>query len=63
MFGGKQAEACNIHLIKGSGVMVEGRLKYRTWKNNEEKTQSVIEIRAINVQFMPKNVKENKEEL
>ena len=55
---GKQAEACNIHLIKGSGVMVEGRLKYRTWKNNEEKTQSVIEIRAINVQFMPKNVKE-----
>jgi single-strand DNA-binding protein len=49
------AESCNQYLQKGSSVFVEGRLMSRSWKDNEDKTRSVIEVRAVKVQFMPKS--------
>jgi len=49
------AESCNQYLHKGSAVFVEGRLVSRSWKDNEEKTRTVIEVRAVKVQFMPKS--------
>lgn len=50
---GNIAEVCNQYLAKGRGVFVEGRLQSRSWKDNEGKNRSIIEVRAMRVQFMP----------
>lgn len=50
---GKQAESCGQYLNKGSPVLVEGRLSYRTWEQ-EGKTRSTLEVRAERVQFLGK---------
>ena len=49
---GKQAEACNQYLTKGSLVFVEGRLQYRTWDSPEGQKRSALEVRADRVQFL-----------
>ena len=54
---GRKAEICNQYLQKGRQIFVEGRLQSRTWQNSEGKSRSVIEVRAIRVQFMPKGGK------
>ena len=54
---GQLAEVCNQYLEKGKGVIVEGRLTFRSWKNSEGKTRNVVEVRASSVQFMPRGVK------
>jgi single-strand DNA-binding protein len=51
---GKQAENCNEFLSKGSGVLVEGRLSYRTWETEEGQTRSKHEVVANTVRFLPK---------
>jgi single-strand DNA-binding protein len=51
---GKQAENCNEYLSKGSGVLVEGRLSYRTWESEEGQTRSKHEVVANTVRFLPK---------
>jgi len=48
------AEACNQYLKKGSPVFVEGTLQSRSWKDNEGKNRTTIEVRAQRVQFMPR---------
>lgn len=60
---GQMAEVCNQYLQKGRQVFVEGRLQSRSWQNNEGQNRSVIEIRAIRVQFMPRAVKEEAREV
>lgn len=64
---GQMAEVCNQYLKKGSPVFVEGRLQSRSWQTNEGQNRSVIEIRAVRVQFMPRAaggaVKEEAKEL
>lgn len=50
---GKQAENCNQYLSKGSLVLVEGRLTYRTWEQEGQK-RSTLEVRADRVQFLGK---------
>jgi len=50
-------------LEKGRGVFVEGSLISRSWKDSEGKTRSVIEVRAMNVQFMPKQVKQEPKDI
>ena len=60
---GPLAERCNQYLEKGRGVFVEGSLISRSWKDSEGKTRSVIEVRAMNVQFMPKQVKQESKDI
>lgn len=47
------AENCARYLKKGSGVIVEGRLKQDRWEK-DGKTQSRVRISANNVHFMPR---------
>lgn len=47
------AENCAKYLSKGSGIIVEGRLKQDRWEK-DGKTQSRVRITANNVHFMPR---------
>lgn len=53
---GKQAEACNQYLAKGSLVFVEGRLVYRSWDGQDGQKRSTLEVRADRVQFLGKPI-------
>ncbi len=57
------AEVCNQYLQKGRQILVEGRLQSRSWKDNEGKNRSVIEVRAMRVQFMPRAEKQEAREV
>ena len=50
---GQIAENCSKYLKKGSGIIVEGRLRQDRWEK-DGKTQSRVRISANNVHFMPK---------
>jgi single-strand DNA-binding protein len=49
---GKVAEACRDYLQKGSGCMVQGRLKQDRWEDHEGKKQSKTKVFAEHVQFL-----------
>jgi single-strand DNA-binding protein len=55
------AELCGEYLHKGSAVLVEGRLRTRSWETDKGKPRSVIEVRADRVQFLDKVSKADKE--
>lgn len=50
---GAQAENCSKYLSKGSGIVVEGRLRQDRWEK-DGKTQSRVKITANAVHFLPK---------
>ena len=50
---GPVAENCSKYLKKGSGIIVEGRLKQDRWEK-DGKTQSRVRITANSIHFMPK---------
>lgn len=50
---GKQAEACGQYLNKGSPVLVEGRLRERSWETDGQKKYR-MEIFTNTVKFLPK---------
>jgi len=50
---GTVAENCSKYLSKGSGIIVEGRLRQDRWEK-DGKTQSRVRITANNIHFMPK---------
>ncbi len=50
---GATAENCAKYLTKGSGIIVEGRLRQDRWEK-DGKTQSRVRITANSVHFMPK---------
>lgn len=50
---GAVAENCSKYLTKGSGIIVEGRLRQDRWEK-DGKTQSRVRITANNIHFMPK---------
>jgi len=50
---GPSAENCSKYLTKGSGIIVEGRLRQDRWEK-DGKTQSRVRITANAVHFMPK---------
>lgn len=54
---GAVAENCAKYLKKGSGIIVEGRLRQDRWEK-DGKTQSRIRISANNVHFMPRKADE-----
>lgn len=59
----QMAEVCNQYLQKGRGVFVEGRLQSRSWQTNDGQNRSIIEVRAVRVQFMPRAVKEEQRDV
>ena len=50
---GPTADNCVKYLKKGSGIIVEGRLKQDRWEK-DGKTQSRVRITANSIHFMPK---------
>ena len=54
------AENCVKFLSKGSGIIVEGRLKQDRW-DKDGKTQSRVRIAANNIHFLPKRGSGNQE--
>lgn len=49
---GKMAEICGEYLTKGRPVLVEGRLKSRSWEGQDGQKRSALDVVAINVQFL-----------
>ncbi len=49
---GPQAESCNQYLQKGRPILVEGRLKLDTWKDQEGNPRSKHSITAERVVFL-----------
>lgn len=50
----RQAETTHQYLKKGSGVAVDGQLRYRSWQTDDGQKRSVVEVLAQNVQFLPR---------
>jgi len=50
---GVVAENCSKYLSKGSGIIVEGRLRQDRWEK-DGKTQSRVRIAANSIHFLPK---------
>lgn len=51
----RQAESCGKYLQRGSQVLVEGRLAYEEWKNQQGEMRSRVSVRADRVQFLNTN--------
>ncbi|MFA6135971.1 MAG: single-stranded DNA-binding protein [Candidatus Paceibacterota bacterium] len=51
----KQAELASQFLSKGSLVMIEGRLRTRSWKDNNNVNHKVTEIISERIQFGPRS--------
>ena len=51
---GHQAETCATYLHKGDPVLLEGRLQYRIWEDQQGHKRSKHEVMAFRVQFLPK---------
>ena len=49
---GKQAENCSQYLSKGRAILVEGRLRSRSWETQEGQKRNTIEVVASTVQFL-----------
>ncbi len=49
---GRMAEVCGEYLTKGSPVFVEGRLQSRSWDGPDGQKRSVLEVIAVNIQFL-----------
>jgi single-strand DNA-binding protein len=49
---GRLAEICGQYLLKGSPVMVEGRLQLDQWQTEAGEKRSRLRIRADRVQFL-----------
>jgi len=51
---GKNAENCGQYLSKGSGVLIEGRLKQDVWQADDGSKRSKVKVIADHVQFLSK---------
>jgi single-strand DNA-binding protein len=48
----RQAEVCDEYLSTGSKIAVDGRLRSRSWEDEDGKRRSAIEVVANRVQFL-----------
>jgi len=55
---GKMAELCNQYLAKGRLVLVEGRIKSRSWVDKNEQKRTTTEIVSENISFGPRGAQE-----
>ncbi len=51
----KTAELASEYLKKGSGVLVEGRLKQDRWVDDSGQKRSRVKVVATAIQFLPKS--------
>jgi single-strand DNA-binding protein len=49
---GKTAELCSQYLSKGRQVLIEGRLKFRTWEAQDGQKRSKLSVVAERVTFL-----------
>ena len=54
----RQAEVCDEYLSKGSRVAVEGRLRSRSWEDDEGKRRTAVEVVANRVDFLDSRTRE-----
>lgn len=50
----KLADSCRDRLIKGSAVLIDGELQSRTFKTEDGKNRTIVEIKAKRIQFLNK---------
>jgi len=50
----KLADSCRDRLKKGSAVLIDGELQSRTFKTEDGKNRTVVEIKAKRIQFLNK---------
>lgn len=55
----KLADSCRDRIFKGSAVLVDGELQSRTFKTDDGKNRTIVEIKAKRVQFLNKLSKQN----
>ena len=58
----KLADSCKNRLVKGSAVLVDGELQSRTFKTDDDKNRTIVEIKAKRIQFLNKNGKNTSSE-
>lgn len=59
----KLADSCKDRLRKGSAVLVDGELQSRTFKTEDGKNRTIVEIKAKRIQFLNKFGKSSDEEI
>jgi len=59
----KLAESCRNRLKRGSAVLIDGELQSRTFKTDETKSRTIVEIKAKRIQFLNKNSKNDSDKL
>lgn len=50
----KLADSCKNRLKKGNAVLIDGELQSRTFKTDENKSRTIVEIKAKRIQFLNK---------
>jgi len=58
----KLAESCKNHLKKGHAVLIDGELQSRTFKTDDNKSRTIVEIKAKRIQFLNKLSQNNGKE-
>ena len=58
----KLADSCKDRLKKGSAVLVDGELQSRTFKTDDGKNRTIVEIKAKRIQFLNKFGKSSEED-
>lgn len=53
----KLADSCKDRLKKGSAVLIDGELQSRTFKTEDGKNRTIVEIKAKRIQFLNKYAK------
>ncbi|KAF0151268.1 MAG: Single-stranded DNA-binding protein, partial [Ignavibacteria bacterium] len=53
----KLADSCKDRLRKGSAVLIDGELQSRTFKTEDGKNRTIVEIKAKRIQFLNKVAK------
>ena len=59
----KLADSCKDRLRKGSAILVDGELQSRTFKTEDGKNRTIVEIKAKRIQFLNKFGKSSDEEI
>ena len=58
----KLADSCRNRLHKGSAVLIDGELQSRTFRSDDNRNRTIVEIKAKRIQFLNKFNKSNEED-
>jgi len=50
----KLADSCSNRLKRGNAVLIDGELQSRTFKTDDNKSRTIVEIKAKRIQFLNK---------